>query len=87
MYRETDLDNLIQKVQLAIDKIRPYLKEDGGDVRFVELTDDMIVKVKLLGACSTCDLSFSTLKAGVEATIKKHVPQIKKVISVEEGNN
>jgi len=87
MYKENDLDNLTQKVQGALNKIRPYLKEDGGDVRLVEVTEDLTVKVKLLGACSTCDLNYSTLKAGVEASVKRNVPQIKQVVSVEEGNN
>ncbi|MBU0488631.1 MAG: NifU family protein [Bacteroidetes bacterium] len=72
-----------QKVESAIDQIRPYLEADGGNIRFVELTDDMIVNVELQGACRTCPMSIITLKNGVEAAVKKAVPEI---VSVEAIN-
>jgi len=72
----------IDKILEAIESIRPYLQKDGGDVEFVELTKDNIVKVKLLGACVNCDMSLMTLKAGIEESIKNVVPEIQKVIAI-----
>lgn len=71
-----------EKVKEIIEKIRPALQMDGGDVELMEVTDDGIVKVKLRGACSHCPMSSLTLKHGVEEAIKKEVPEIKEVISV-----
>ena len=73
----------INKIEKALNEIRPYLQEDGGDIRFVDLTDDMVVKVSFTGACKTCPVSFSTLKNGVEASIKSALPNITSVIEVE----
>ena len=73
---------LIQKVENVIDQIRPYLQADGGNIRFVELTDDYIVNVELLGACGTCPMSTMTLKQGVEQAVKKAIPEIKSVEAI-----
>lgn len=73
---------LIQKVENVIDQIRPYLEADGGNIRFVELTDDMVVNVELLGACGSCPMSQMTLKAGVEQAVKKAIPEIKSVEAI-----
>ncbi|MFH0731665.1 MAG: NifU family protein [Candidatus Omnitrophota bacterium] len=70
------------KVEAALNKIRPSLQADGGDVKLVDVSADGVVKVKLTGACSHCPMSQMTLKAGVEQTIRKEVPQVKKVIAV-----
>ncbi len=70
-----------EKVNNALDSIRPFLKEDGGDVELVTIQDG-IVKIKLLGACQTCDISHITMKAGVEESIKRAIPEIKEVIAV-----
>ena len=75
---------IIERINLALDQIRPYLKDDEGDIEFVEITDDMVVKVKFLGACKSCSMSPSTLKGGIEEAIKKAIPEIKTVIAVEE---
>jgi Fe-S cluster biogenesis protein NfuA len=75
---------IIEKINAALEQIRPFLKDDGGDIEFIELTDDYIVKVKFLGACSDCSMSAMTLKGGVEEAIKKGVPEIKAVIEVED---
>jgi Fe-S cluster biogenesis protein NfuA len=75
---------LIDKINLALADIRPYLEDDGGDIELIEVTDDLIVKVKFLGACKSCTMSAMTLKGGVEEAIKKVVPEIKAVIAVEE---
>jgi Fe-S cluster biogenesis protein NfuA len=74
-------DNLITRVSNALDKVRPYLQADGGDIELVEITDDMTVKVRLKGACHGCPNSMQTLKAGVEQVVRKEVPEIKQVIS------
>lgn len=74
--------NKLEKIEVAIQSIRPYLQKDGGDVEFVELTEDNIVRVKLLGACINCDMSAMTLKAGIEESIKNVVPEIVKVEAI-----
>ncbi len=74
-----------ERILHAIDKVRPYLQTDGGDISFVELTDDFVVKVKLLGACYTCSMSMQTLKLGVEKTIKNAVPEVKEVVAIEDN--
>lgn len=71
-----------EKVEVALNKIRPSLQADGGDVKLVEVTTDGIVKVRLTGACGGCPMSQMTLKAGIERAIKQEVPEIKEVIAV-----
>ena len=75
-------ENIINKIEEALKKIRPYLEEDGGDISLVEVTEDMVVKVKLMGACSSCNVSMMTLKNGVEVAIKNALPEVKEVIDV-----
>lgn len=71
-----------EKIEVALQSIRPYLQKDGGDVEFVELTEDNTVTVKLLGACVDCDMSAMTLKAGIEESIKTVFPELKTVLSI-----
>ncbi len=71
-----------EKVQKAIDDIRPNLQADGGDVQLVDVSDDGIVKVRLVGACAGCPMSQMTLKSGIEKYLKKMVPEVKSVVSV-----
>ena len=66
----------------ALAEIRPFLNNDGGDISFLELTEDFTVKVKLHGACNGCSVNQMTLKSGVEMTIKKYLPEIKEVVEV-----
>ena len=73
-----DLKNIVEG---ALDKIRPFLKEDGGDVSLVEITEDMKVMVEFHGACKTCSMKMMTLKAGIEETVKNAAPQIKSVVA------
>ena len=70
---------LIERIENALDQIRPYLEADGGNVALHEVTDDMVVKLKLLGACGTCPMSIMTLKAGVEQALKRAIPEITSV--------
>ncbi len=79
----TEKQEIIRKVNSAIDSIKPYLQADGGDVVFVEITDDMTVKVRLTGACHSCPFSVMTLKAGIEQTVKEKVPEIKEIVAVD----
>ena len=72
-----------EKVLIALDEIRPFLASDGGDISLVGVENGRLVKVQLHGACVSCTVNQMTLKTGVEMTIKKHAPQIEKVISVE----
>tara|TARA_B110000438_G_scaffold194908_1_gene186547 strand:+ start:2485 stop:2733 length:249 start_codon:yes stop_codon:yes gene_type:complete len=73
---------IINKIEGALDEIRPYLQTDGGDISLVEVTDDYTVKVKLSGACETCHVSMMTLKNGVEIAVKNAVPKVKQVIEI-----
>lgn len=75
-------DNLIKEVELALDTIRPYLEADGGNVSVEEITDDNVVRLKLLGSCGSCPMSIMTLKAGIEQAVKKAVPSITAVEAV-----
>ena len=68
--------SLLEKVEAALDTIRPYLETDGGNVSIEEITPDGVVRLKLLGACGSCPMSIMTLKAGIEQAIKKAVPEI-----------
>lgn len=76
----------IAKIEDALQQIRPYLQADGGNVSFVEITDDNIVRLQLLGACKTCSMSMMTLKAGIEETIKRAVPEVKAVEAVNPAH-
>lgn len=82
MSTTTENAELLERVEQALESIRPYLITDGGNVRLVEITDDMIVKLELLGACGSCPMSAMTLKAGVEESIRKAVPEIKGVHAI-----
>jgi len=72
---------LQRRVESALDQIRPYLITDGGNVEILEISDDKILSVRLLGACGSCPMSLMTLKAGVEETVKREVPEIISVIA------
>lgn len=77
------MHELHQRVEDALQTIRPYLEADGGDVEIIEITSDNIVKLELKGACKTCNMSHMTMRAGIEETIKKSVPEIKGIESVK----
>ncbi|MFW5886188.1 MAG: NifU family protein [Bacteroidota bacterium] len=75
-------EELIKKINESLEKVRPYLVADGGNVNFEDITDDFIVKVRLTGACHGCPFSMQTLKAGIEQAIINDVPEVKKVEAV-----
>lgn len=73
---------IIAKINLALDEVRPHLKVDGGDVEVVDVTDDFIAKVKWLGNCQVCSMSAMTMKAGIEQAVKQKIPSITAVVAV-----
>lgn len=73
---------LKEKIEFALDTIRPYLEADGGNVRVVELTDDLVLKIEMTGNCGSCPMSSMTLKAGVEEAIKRAIPEITRVEAI-----
>ena len=75
-------EEIKKNVEKALEEIRPFLESDGGDISRVEIEDDKLVKVQLLGACTNCTVNQMTLQSGVEMTIKKYAPQIERVINV-----
>ena len=77
----SDTLTIRERVVTALNRVRPYLQSDGGDIELLDVNDDMEVKVKLTGACHGCPYAMQTLKAGVEQAIMKEVPEIKRVIS------
>ena len=73
---------VLKKVEKALEQIRPFLEEDGGNLEIIDITDDKVVKVEFKGACSSCTMNNMTFKVGVEEAIKKQVPEITKVEAV-----
>ncbi|MFO7686625.1 MAG: NifU family protein [Desulfobacterales bacterium] len=70
-----------EKVEAALNKIRPMLQRDGGNVELIEVADG-IVKVRLQGACSGCPMSQMTIKNGIERLLKQEIPEVKSVVPV-----
>lgn len=79
---EVNVNELEKKVRDVLDRIRPYLQIDGGDIEFVKVTSDGFVEVKLIGSCSDCPLKAMTLRAGIERAIMQEIPQIKRIEAV-----
>ncbi len=71
------------EVLKALDEIRPFLNNDGGDIKLLSIEDEKLVKVQLMGTCVGCTVNQMTLKSGVEMTVKKYAPQIEQVVNVE----
>ncbi len=77
-----DKVSILERVEIALETIRPHLKADGGDIEVVELTTDMILKVKWIGTCETCSMSTMTMKGGIEQTIKSFVPEVNAIEAI-----
>ncbi|WP_177762735.1 NifU family protein [Flavobacterium sp. I3-2] len=77
-------ENIRLNVEKALEEIRPFLNSDGGDITLISIEDDKHVKVRLEGACTLCSVNQTTLKAGVETTIKKYAPEIETVVNISE---
>jgi Fe-S cluster biogenesis protein NfuA len=79
-----DKSDIYQRINIGLDQIRPFLQEDGGDISLVEVTDDLVVKVSLTGACGNCAMRVQTLKSGVEGILRRSIPEIKEVVNVND---
>jgi len=79
---QVNQNELENKVKNVLEQIRPYLQSDGGDIRFINMTEDNVVNVELMGACGSCPYSIMTLKNGVETAIKKALPDVKSVEAI-----
>lgn len=77
---------LKSRVEEALNQLRPYLEADSGNVSLIDITDEMVVRLRFHGACSSCSMSTMTLKAGIEQTILRMVPEIKSVIAISEDD-
>ena len=77
---------LHRRIEETLDMIRPYLMADGGSVRLMGVTPDMIVELELLGACGSCPMSMMTLRAGIEQALKRAVPQVNRVEAVNAAS-
>ncbi len=77
-----DKEQLLKKIDVALDEIRPHLAVDGGDIEVVEVTDEMTLKVRWLGNCEYCTMSTMTMKAGVQEAIKQRVPEVLNVEAI-----
>jgi Fe-S cluster biogenesis protein NfuA len=73
---------LVQKIEIALNSMRPFLQADGGDVELVDITTEMEVQLRLKGNCSSCEMSHMTMKAGIENGLKSALPEIKAVVAV-----
>lgn len=73
---------MLDRVEAALEKIRPFLIADGGNVKVLEITDEFIVRLELEGACGTCPMSPMTMKAGIEEALIRDVPEIKGIVAV-----
>jgi Fe-S cluster biogenesis protein NfuA len=78
-----NIEDLTVKVNLALEQLRPHLQADGGDMELVEITQEGVAYVRLLGACSDCSMSAMTVKAGLEEAVKKMAPEIVSVRPIE----
>ncbi len=72
------------KVEEALEQLRPFLRADGGNMELIDITDEGVVQVRLLGACKDCSMSSMTMKAGLEEAVKRVAPEITRVEAVEE---
>ena len=77
-----NMEAILERAEKALEKIRPYLVADGGDIVIVDITDEMVLRVEMQGACNGCPFSMQTLKAGVEIAVRNEVPEIREVIDV-----
>jgi Fe-S cluster biogenesis protein NfuA len=73
---------LRQRVEESLNTLRPYLETDGGNIEVIDITDEMVLKLKLLGNCEDCPMSEMTMTAGVEEAIRRAVPEIQKVEAI-----
>ena len=73
---------LQQRIETTLDELRPFLETDGGDIRLVEITQDLVVRIELLGACADCSMINMTLNGGVESALKNAAPELKAIEAI-----
>lgn len=73
---------LVQRIDRALEELRPFLRSDGGDIHVVDVKEDLTVEVELQGACAHCAQAAMTMRAGVEEAVRKAVPEVTKVVAV-----
>lgn len=78
----TEMSELLERVDAALESVRPHLKVDGGNVELVGVTEDMHVQIKWMGNCESCNMSAMTLRAGIEEAIRSKIPEIKGVVAI-----
>ena len=78
----TEMSELLERVDAALESVRPHLKVDGGNVEVVGVTEDMHVQIKWMGNCESCNMSAMTLRAGIEVAIRSKIPEIKGVVAI-----
>jgi Fe-S cluster biogenesis protein NfuA len=78
----TDKHRLLQRIDQALNDVRPHLAVDGGDVEVVDITEELIVQIKWLGNCQSCNMSIMTMRAGIEQAIKIKVPEVEGVVAI-----
>lgn len=79
-----NIEGIKEKVEKALESMRPFLRADGGDVELVDISEDMVASIKLLGNCESCEMSDMTMKAGIIEGIKEAAPQVKKIVAVNK---
>ncbi|MFK8007474.1 MAG: NifU family protein [Saprospiraceae bacterium] len=78
----TEKSELLERIDAALESVRPHLKVDGGNVEVVGVTEDMQVQIKWMGNCESCNMSTMTLRAGIEEAIRSKIPEIKGVVAM-----
>lgn len=78
-------EEMMKEVESALDSMRSFLHADGGDVELVGISDDLVVSIKLLGSCESCQMSDMTMKAGIEEGVKRAVPEVKKIVAINKS--
>jgi Fe-S cluster biogenesis protein NfuA len=78
-----NMEEITAKIELALNSMRPFLQADGGDVELVEISPELDIKLRLMGSCSSCEMSHMTMKAGIENGLKAAIPTIRSVIAVQ----
>lgn len=82
LHKTNNMENIQEKIEIALNGMRPFLQADGGDVELVEVTSELDVRLRLLGNCSSCTMSNMTMKAGIESGLRAAIPQIRSVEAV-----
>ncbi len=81
----SEKEKLTERIESLLDELRPFMAEDGGGIKLIEVTEEMDVVVQFLGNCSNCDFSSMTFKAGVEASLKKNIPEINNILTINNN--